>query len=91
MFDDWTQVRSIQVEHGSDGARILSLMEMAKRFRAEQETIAALRAAGKRTAFMETMYVLDLALDHRCANLPVKPVPWSRYTNVLKALDVEES
>ena len=40
---------------------------------------------------METMYVLDLALDHRCANLPVKPVPWSRYTNVLKALDVEES
>lgn len=91
MFEDWTQVRSIHVEHGSDGARILSLMEMAKRFRVEQEKIAALRAAGKRTAFVETMYVLDLALDNRCANLPVKPVPWSRYTNVLKALDVEES
>ena len=66
-------------------------MEMAKRFRAEREKIVSLRAAGKRTAFVETMYILDLSLDHRCANLPVKPVPWSRYTNVLKALNVEES
>jgi len=66
-------------------------MEMAKRFRAEQEKIASLRVAGKRTAFVETMYVLDLSLDHRCANFPVKPVPWSRYTNALKELDVEES
>ena len=91
LFEDWTAVRSVHVEHGSDGARILSLMEMAKRFRKEQEKITALRAAGNRTAFVETMYVLDLSLDHRCANLPVKPVPWSRYTNVLKELDVEES
>ena len=91
LFEDWTAVRSVRVEHGSDGARILSLMEMAKRFRAEQEKIVSLRAAGKRTAFVETMYILDLSLDHRCANLPVKPVPWSRYTNVLKALNVEES
>jgi len=66
-------------------------MEMAKRFRAEQEKIASLRVAGKRTAFVETMYVLDLSLDHRCANLPVKPVPSSRYTNALRELDVEES
>ena len=91
LFEDWTAVRSIHVEHGSDGARILSLMEMAKRFREEQQKIAELRIAGKRTAFVETMYVLDLSLDQRCANLPVKPVPWSRYTNVLKELDVKES
>jgi len=43
MFKDWTAVRSIHVEHGSGGARILSLMEMAKHFRREeQQKIAAL-------------------------------------------------
>ena len=31
--------------------------------------------SGKRTAFVETMYILDLSLDQRCADLPVKPVP----------------
>lgn len=91
LFEEWTAVRALQVEHGSDGARILSLMEMARRFRKEQEEIAALRTAGKRTAYVETMYVLDLSLDQRCANLPVKPVPWSRFSGVLKELGIEES
>ncbi len=91
LFEDWTVARSIHVEHGSDGARILSLMEMAKRFRLEQEKITSLRAAGKRTAFEETMYILDLSIDQTCADLAVKPVPWSRFTSVLKGFNVEES
>ena len=91
LFEDWTVARSIHVEHGSDGARLLSLMEMAKRFHKEQAHIAELRTAGKRTAYVETMYILDLSIDQRCAALPVKPVPWSRYTSVLKELNVEES
>ena len=91
FFEDWTVARSIQVEHGSDGARLLSLMEMAKRFHQEQAKIAELRTAGKRTAYMETMYILDLSIDQCCADLPVKPVPWSRYSSVLKELNVEEA
>lgn len=89
LFEKWTEARSLQVEHGSDGPRILTLIEMSKRFRKEQEMFASMRAAGKRTGFLETMYVLDLALDQRCAALPVKPVPWGRYENVLKELDLE--
>jgi len=72
-----------------DGARILSLMEMAKRFRKEQSQIVQLRAEGKRTAFVETMYVLDLALDQRAAQLLAKPVPWGRYEEVLRQQNLD--
>jgi hypothetical protein len=34
------------------------------------------------------MYVLDLSLDPRCAELPIKPVPWDRYADVLKDLNL---
>jgi hypothetical protein len=34
------------------------------------------------------MYVLDLSLDPRCATLPIKPVPWDRYSDVLKDLNL---
>lgn len=88
LFDSWPTVRELHVEHGSDGARILSLMEMAKRFRKEQSQIMQLRAEGKRTAFVETMYVLDLALDQRAAQLAAKPVPWGRYEEVLRQLNL---
>ena len=88
QFEDWSKACQIHVEHGSDGPRILSLMEMASRFRREQAKIQSLRAAGKRTAFAETMYVLDLSLDPRCATLPIKPVPWDRYADVLKDLNL---
>jgi hypothetical protein len=64
-------------------------MEMARRFRSEQEKIAALRAAGQRTQHAETMYVLDLALDRRTARIPVKPVPWGRFEGVLKEMNLE--
>ena len=89
LFESWPACRGVRVEHGSDGARVLTLMEMARRFREEQETMAALRAAGKRTTHVETMYVLDLALDKRTANIPVKPVPWGRFEGALKAMDLE--
>ena len=89
LFEDWTACRGVRVEHGSDGARVLSLMEMARRFRSEQEQIAALRAAGKRTTHVETMYVLDLALDQRTVPIPVKPIPWGRFEGVLKEMGVE--
>jgi hypothetical protein len=91
LFASWPTCRKIQVEHGSDGARILTLMAMAERFRAEQQHLAELRRKGERTQFVETMYVLDLALDQRVAPLPVKPVPWERFTGVLRQLGLESA
>jgi hypothetical protein len=88
-FEAWPACRNMQVERGSEGARILTLMDLAKRFRAEQAKIASLRQAGKRTRYVETMYVLDLALDKRAAVIPVKDVPWGRFEEVLKQMNLE--
>jgi hypothetical protein len=49
LFDEWPVCREVEVEHGTDGARILTLMEMARRFKEEQAELAELRQAGKRT------------------------------------------
>jgi hypothetical protein len=86
LFEHWPRCRDVLVEHGSDGGRVLTLVEMAARFKAERETVARLRAEGKRTTHVETMYVLDLALDHRTADVPLKPVPWERYEQVLTGM-----
>lgn len=89
LFEDWSVCRNIQVERGSVGARILTLMEVARRFRAEQEQIAKLRQEGKRTRYVETMYILDLAIDIRTAPSPMKNVPWGRLEDVLKQMNLE--
>lgn len=88
-FESWPLCRDIQIEHGSEGARILTLMELARRFRSEQAKIAELRRSGQRTRYVETMYVLDLALDKRSAVIAVKDVPWSRFAEVLKQMNLE--
>ena len=89
LFSDWPACRGVQVEHGSDGCRMLTLMEVARRFKAEQAEIARRRAAGERTRWAETMYVLDLALDTRTAPVPTKAVPWGRYEGILKIMNLE--
>ena len=78
LFEDWDRCRDVRVEHGSDGSRVLTLMELAKRYRAEQAEIAHRRKAGERSRWVETMYVLDLALDKRSAPIPTKSIPWGR-------------
>jgi hypothetical protein len=89
LFEDWRACRDVKVEHGSDGARVLTLMEMAHRFGSEQQKLSALRAAGQRTTHVETMYVLDLALDQRTAAVPIKSIPWGRFERVLKEMNLE--
>ena len=89
LFADWSACRGVQVEHGSDGARVLTLMEMARCHREEMARIAQLRREGKRTQFVETMYDLDLALDRRTSPIPTKPVPWGRFESVLKGMELE--
>lgn len=89
LFERWPACRGARVEHGSDGARLLTLMEMARRFRREQDKIIELRKSGERTRHVETMYVLDLALDARTALVPTKLVPWGRFEAILKRMNLE--
>jgi hypothetical protein len=89
LFASWPICRETQVEHGSDGARVLTLMEMARRHREEQTRLADLREGGGRTQFIETMYTLDLALDRRTSPTATKPVPWGRYEDVLRQMGLE--
>jgi hypothetical protein len=89
LFETWSACRDVRVEHGTDGARVLTLMELAKRFQMEQQRIAAMRKAGERTRYVETMYILDLALDRRTANVPLREIPWGRFEDVLKQMNLE--
>jgi len=89
LFEDWPRSREVQVEHGADGSRVLTLMDLARRFRTEQAEIAGRRAAGQRTKHVETMYILDLALDKRNASISTKPIPWGRFESILKSMDLE--
>jgi hypothetical protein len=89
LFADWPACRGVQVEHGTDGARLLTLREMAHRFQKEQAELVRLRRAGQRTRYVETMYILDLALDKRSVDIPTQAVPWGRFESVLKELNLE--
>jgi hypothetical protein len=89
LFEDWAICRGVHVEHSIDGARVLTLRELARRFRHEQAELGRLRHAGERTRFVETMYVLDLPLDKRAAALPIKVVPWGRFESILKEMNLE--
>jgi hypothetical protein len=90
LFEDWVASREVEVEHGSDGARILTLMNLARRYKEEQATLTRLRQEGKRTLYVETMYILDLALDKRSIAISTRQVPWGRYESVLKEMNLEE-
>jgi hypothetical protein len=89
LFENWSDCKNVRVEHTGDGARVLTLMDLSHRFQSEQEKLASLRQAGKRTKFVETMYVLDLALDKRAAPIPTKNIRWGRFEHVLKQLNLE--
>ena len=88
-FREWPICREIMVEHGGHGERILTLLGVADEFDRQAEAVAKRQAEGRRPNFEETMYLLDLALDHRVIDLPSKPVPWSRFEASLKARGLE--
>jgi hypothetical protein len=87
-FRDWDDCSAIQVEHASHGERILTLMGMAAEYDQQATAVANRRAAGLRSNYEETMYVLDLGLDNQSADLPARPVPWDRFVSTLKELGV---
>jgi hypothetical protein len=85
-FLDWEWCKQVYVEHGSDGARVLTLWHMAREFEKQMAEVQRLRQAGQRTTYVETMYLLDLGLDMEEVNLPTRPIPWERFTPVLREL-----
>jgi hypothetical protein len=87
-FRKWDDCSTIQVEHASHGERILTLMGMAAEYDKQAIAVADRRAAGRRSNYEETMYILDLGLDHQTADLPTRPVPWDRFESTLKELGV---
>jgi hypothetical protein len=88
-FLDWPTVRAMQTEHASDGVRLITLMDLANRYKQERAAILAARAAGRSTRYMETMFLLDLALDKRAAPLPTQAVPWKRFVTALTERQLE--
>ena len=54
------------------------------------EAIPRRRKSGLPTRFSEATYLLDLALDRREAAIPVRPIPWDRYTELLKDLHLRQ-
>jgi hypothetical protein len=87
-FRDWESCSAIEIEHASHGERILTLMNMAAEYEQQATAVANRRAAGRRSNFEETMYILDLGLDHQTADLPARPVPWDRFESTLKELGI---
>jgi hypothetical protein len=85
-FRNWESCSHIQVEHASHGERVLTLMHMAAEYDRQAAAIAGRRAAGRRSNYEETMYILDLGLDIQSADLPSKPVPWERFEAMLKEM-----
>jgi hypothetical protein len=83
-FLDWDNCKRFEVEHGSDGARVLTLWQMAREFEKQVAEVNRLKEAGKPSTTVETMYLLDLGLDTDEVAIPTKPVPWERFAPVLK-------
>src|SRR5947209_571629 len=88
LFDARPACRNFRVEHGSEGARILTFEELARRHREAQARMAQLQE-GKRTQYVETMYVRDMALDRRASPIPTNSVPWGQFEGVLEGMGLE--
>jgi hypothetical protein len=82
-FRDCQRCQAMQVEHRSHGERLLTLMRMAAEFDRQIALVEKRRAEGRRSSYEETMYVLDLGLDTRTADLPTAAVPWERFEAIL--------
>ena len=85
-FLDWEFCKALHVEHGNDGARILTLWHMAHEFERQLSEVQRVKVTGKPSTFLETMYILDLGLDQSEVALPTKLVPWARFESILKQL-----
>lgn len=80
LFDSFANCKDILVHHGSDAAKILTLMEVHQKFLKQQQIMANARACGKSTQYLEEMWVLDLRLPTDY----IEPTPDEVVTGELK-------
>lgn len=99
IFRSFESCRDLLVHHGSDAAKILTLMEVCRKFDEQRERLAFARARSCSTQYLEEMWMLDLCLptdvieptDHEVitgALKPYRPAPWNRFTSTLDALEL---
>ena len=100
IFKSFESCRDLLVHHGSDAAKILTLMEVSRKFDAQRERLAQARASGASTQYLEEMWLLDLCLStdvteptpHEVATGALKPfrhAPWDRFSATLETLNLE--
>ena len=100
IFKSFESCRDLLVHHGSDAAKILTLMEVSRKFEAQRARLAAAMATGASTQYLEEMWLLDLCLStdvieptpHEVktgALKPFRPAPWDRFSATLHALKLE--
>lgn len=100
IFKSFESCRDLLVHHGSDAAKILTLLEVSRKFDAQRERLARARKSGVSTQYLEEMWLLDLCLStdvieptsHEVATgavKPFRPAPWERFSSTLKVLELE--
>ena len=99
-FKSFETCKELLVHHGSDAAKILTLLEVHRKFAQQEQRLAHARAAGQSTQYLEEMWMLDLCLateiveptTEEVAAGTLKPFrlpPWERFAPTLKALGLE--
>lgn len=97
MFASFESCKDLLVHHGSDAAKILTLMEVYRKFKEQEQRLAQARADGRSTQYLEEMWLLDLCLStemleptgEEVAAGTLKPFripPWTRFEPTLNSL-----
>jgi hypothetical protein len=102
LFASFETCKDLLVHHGSDAAKILTLMEVHRKFVVQQQRLARARAEGRSTQYLEEMWLLDLCLPtdmkeptaNEVADGTLKPFrlpPWDRFAQTLKLLGIDHA
>ena len=97
LFASFETCGDMLVHHGSDAAKILTLMEVERKFNDQQRELAKARTEGRSTQYMEEMWLLDLCLstdvlepaEEEIESGELKPFrqpPWDRFAPTLTSL-----
>ncbi len=97
FFASFETCKEMLVHHGSDTAKILTLMEVHRKFAVQQKTLANARALGQSTQYLEEMWLLDLCLSTDMTEptaeeveagelKPYRLPPWDRFAQTLRSL-----
>ncbi len=100
LFASFETCNGLLVHHGSDAAKILTLMEVYRKFAVQQKRLAQARAEGRSTQYLEEMWLLDLCLSTDVMEPTLEEVeagtlkpfrlpPWDRFAPTLSALTLE--